>query len=79
MPWQEIRVEEQRILMIQDRQEGMSISEFSEIYSISLKTVYKWLERRPRVPVQRPPYIAADAAVLLSRCLVTFRRGKTES
>lgn len=45
MPWQEIRVEEQRVLMIQDYEEGMSISELAEIYGVSRKTVYKWLER----------------------------------
>jgi transposase InsO family protein len=45
MPWQEIRVEEQRALMVQDHEEGMSISELSEIYGVSRKTVYKWLER----------------------------------
>jgi putative transposase len=45
MPWQEIRVEEQRSLMVQDHEEGMSISELAEIYGISRKTVYKWLER----------------------------------
>jgi transposase len=38
MPWQEIRVEEQRLLMVQDHQEGMSISELAEIYSISRKS-----------------------------------------
>lgn len=45
MPWQEIRVEKQRLLMVQDYGEGMSISELSEIYGVSRKTVYKWLER----------------------------------
>uniref|UniRef100_Q01QE8 Integrase, catalytic region n=1 Tax=Solibacter usitatus (strain Ellin6076) TaxID=234267 RepID=Q01QE8_SOLUE len=45
MPWQEIRVEEQRLLMIRDHEEGMSISELAEVYGVSRKTVYKWLER----------------------------------
>ncbi len=45
MPWQEIRVEEQRALMVQDHKEGMSISELAEIYGVSRKTVYKWLGR----------------------------------
>jgi putative transposase len=45
MPWQEIRVEEQRLLMVQEHQEGMSISELAEIHGISRKTIYKWLER----------------------------------
>ena len=45
MPWQEIRVEEQRLSMVQDHEEGMSISELAEIYGVSRKTVYKWLER----------------------------------
>ena len=45
MPWQEIRVEEQRLAVVQGHQAGMSISELSEIYGISRKTIYKWLER----------------------------------
>jgi putative transposase len=45
MPWQEIRVEEQRVLMVQDHEAGMSISELAEIYGVSRKTVYKWLGR----------------------------------
>jgi transposase InsO family protein len=45
MPWKEIRVEEQRLLVIQDRREGMSISELAEINGVSRKTIYKWLDR----------------------------------
>src|SRR5437762_13260892 len=45
MPWQEIRVEEQRLSMVQDHEEGISISELAEIYGVSRKTVYKWLGR----------------------------------
>ena len=45
MPWKDLRVEQQRLLMIQDHEEGASISELAEIYGISRKTVYKWLER----------------------------------
>jgi putative transposase len=45
MAWKELRVEQQRLLMIEDHEEGASISELSEIYAISRKTVYKWLER----------------------------------
>ena len=45
MPWKEIRVEEQRLLVIQEHAEGASISELSEIYVVSRKTIYKWLER----------------------------------
>jgi putative transposase len=45
MPWQENRVEERRLLAVQDREEGMSISELAEIHGVSRKTIYKWLER----------------------------------
>ena len=38
-------MDEQRALMVQDREEGMSISELAEIYGVSRKTVYKWLGR----------------------------------
>jgi len=45
MPWQEIRVEEQRLIVVQDHLEGASISELAEINGVSRKTIYKWLER----------------------------------
>ncbi len=45
MPWKEIRVEEQRLLVIQEHEEGASISELSEIFEVSRKTIYKWVER----------------------------------
>jgi len=38
-------VEEQRLLVVQGREEGMSISELAEMNGVSRKTIYKWLER----------------------------------
>ena len=52
MPWKEIRVEEQRLLVVQDREEGMSISELAEIHGVSRKTIYKWLDRYQEQGVQ---------------------------
>src|ERR1035441_3228902 len=54
MPWKEIRVEEQRLLVVQDREEGMSISELAEIHGVSRKTIYKWLDRRALLESVRP-------------------------
>jgi transposase InsO family protein len=45
MPWQENRVEEQRLVVVKDREDGLSISELAEINGVSRKTIYKWLER----------------------------------
>jgi len=45
MPWKEIRVQEQRLLVVREHLEGASISELSEVYEVSRKTIYKWLER----------------------------------
>src|ERR1700678_3351066 len=45
MPWKDLRVERQRLLLVQDYEEGTSISELGEIYDLSRKTIYKWLER----------------------------------
>jgi len=45
MPWKEIRVQEQRLLVVQEHLEGASISELAEVYEVSRKTIYKWLER----------------------------------
>ena len=38
-------MERQRLLMVQDYEEGASISELAGIYGISRKTIYKWLDR----------------------------------
>jgi transposase InsO family protein len=45
VPWKEIRVENQRLLIIQSLQDGMSATELAEIHGISRKTLYKWLNR----------------------------------
>jgi putative transposase len=45
MPWQEIRVEQQRLMVVQDHGEGMSIVELADINGVSRKTIYKWLAR----------------------------------
>jgi len=45
MPWKEIRVQEQRLLVVQEHLEGASIAELAEVYEVSRKTIYKWLER----------------------------------
>jgi transposase InsO family protein len=45
MPWKEIRMEEQRLSVVQEYGEGASISELAEVYGVCRKTIYKWLER----------------------------------
>jgi len=45
MPWKEIRVQEQRLLVVQEHCQGASIAELSAVYAVSRKTIYKWLER----------------------------------
>jgi len=65
-------VEQQRLLLTQDYEEGSSITELAEIYAISRKTVYKWLERHEqhgvagladlsRRPHQSPHQIGPEA------------------
>jgi len=71
MPWKEIRVQEQRLLVIQEHLEGASISELSEVYEVSRKTIYKWLERyeqqgpgglgdQSRRPLHSPHQVSAE-------------------
>jgi transposase InsO family protein len=80
MPWQEIRVEEQRVSVVQGHREGMSISELAEINDVSRKTIYKWLERYQeqgleglkdgsRRPHHSPSQVTAEveAAILAAR------------
>jgi putative transposase len=80
MPWQENRVEEQRFVVVKDREDGLSISELAEIHGVSRKTIYKWLERyeeqgleglsdRSRRPHQSPGQVSAEveAAIVAAR------------
>lgn len=80
MPWQEIRVEEQRLLVVRGHQEGMSITELAEIHEVSRKTIYKWLERfeeqgleglrdRSRRPHESPSQVSGEveAAIVAAR------------
>ena len=45
MPWKENRTVDLRAQLIEDHNEGHSIAALAEIYNVSRKTVYKWLER----------------------------------
>jgi transposase InsO family protein len=45
MPWKENRAMDLRVQLIRDYQEGESISALAEMYEVSRKTIYKWLER----------------------------------
>ncbi len=63
-------MEQLRLLLIQDHEEGASISELAGIYAVSRKTIYKWLERheeqgvagladRSRRPHESPHQVSA--------------------
>jgi putative transposase len=80
MPWQENRVEEQRLTVVKDREDGLSISELAEINGVSRKTIYKWLERyegqgleglsdRSRRPHDSPSQVSAEveSAIVAAR------------
>ena len=45
MPWKESNTMDLRVRLIQDYQEGYSIVALAEMYAVSRKTIYKWLER----------------------------------
>lgn len=60
-----------RVQLIQDHQNGHSISELTELYEVSRKTVYKWLERhqaegvagladRSRTPLHCPSRVSEE-------------------
>ena len=48
MPWKENRVQDQRYKLIQEYEEGESISALAESYRISRKTAHKWIQRYER-------------------------------
>jgi putative transposase len=45
MPWKESNTMDLRVQLVQDYDEGQSISALAEIYEVSRNTVYKWLKR----------------------------------
>ena len=62
---------DQRVQLIQDHQNGHSISELADFYEVSRKTVYKWLERheaegvagladRSRTPLHCPNKVSEE-------------------
>jgi transposase InsO family protein len=71
MPWKESNTMDQRVQLIQDHQNGHSISELADFYEVSRKTVYKWLERheaegvagladRSRTPLHCPNKVSEE-------------------
>jgi transposase InsO family protein len=71
MPWKESKTMDLRVQLIQDYEEGESISALSEIYGVARKTIYKWLERhdaagvagladRSRAPQHSPHKLSED-------------------
>jgi putative transposase len=45
MPWKESKTMDLRVQLIHDYDQGHSISALAEMYEVSRKTIYKWLER----------------------------------
>jgi putative transposase len=45
MPWKESKPMDLRVGLIQEYDDGVSIAALAEIYGISRKTIYKWLDR----------------------------------
>lgn len=71
MPWKESNTMDLRVQLIQDHDEGQSISELADLYELSRKTVYKWLERhaaegvaglanRSRAPLHSPSRVSEE-------------------
>jgi len=71
MPWKESNTMDLRVQLIQDYNEGHSVSALAEIYEVSRNTVYKWLERheadgvsgladRSRAPQHSPSKLSAE-------------------
>jgi putative transposase len=71
MPWKESKTMDLRVQLIQDYDEGESISALAEIYGVARKTIYKWLERhdaagvagladRSRAPQHTPHKLSED-------------------
>jgi transposase InsO family protein len=46
MPWKETRVMDLRVQLLQEYDEGETVSALAEAYGVSRKTVHKWINRR---------------------------------
>lgn len=71
MPWKESNTMDLGVQLIQDHDDGHSISELADLYEISRKSVYKWLERhetegmagladRSRTPLHSPTRVSEE-------------------
>jgi putative transposase len=58
MPWKENRTMDLRVQLIQEYDEGESISALAEVYGVSRKTIYKWLVRHDAEGVAGSPTAA---------------------
>lgn len=89
MPWKENRVQDQRVILIEQLLEGASISDLSEEFGVSRKTIYKWLERyeqdgvdglrdQSRRPLHSPNQVTAEveAAIVAARLRWKWGPGK---
>lgn len=86
MPWKENRVQDQRYKLIQEYEEGESISALAEIYGISRKTAYKWIERhqkegaeglkdRSRRPLYSPARVRGEVEEAIVAARLRWRWG----
>lgn len=80
MPWKDNRVEQQRYQLIQGYEEGESITELAEIYGISRKTVYKWIERHQQEGAsgledrsRRPQHCPRQVSAAVEEAIVAAR------
>ncbi len=45
MPWKENNTMDLRVRLIHEHGDGESVTALADMYSVSRKTIYKWLER----------------------------------
>jgi putative transposase len=80
MPWKEERTMDLRVRLIQEHNEGESITALAELYGVSRKTIHKWLERyevegiagladRSRTPQHSPTQLSPEVvqAIIAAR------------
>jgi putative transposase len=86
MPWKENRTMDLRVQLVQDYHAGESIAALAEIYEVSRKTVYKWLDRheaggvsaladRSRVPHASPGKVSEEVIALIVAARSRWRWG----
>jgi transposase InsO family protein len=85
MPWKETSALEQRTELIHDWENEYTVTELSQMYGVSRKTIYKWIDRyetnkdsgleeRSRAPLRHPNATPVEIAEMIVKAKLSHQR-----